>query len=104
MGSAQIAIPREAIQAFCEKWNVEELCLFGSVLREDFGPDSDVDVLVTFADDARWGLFDLGHMEDELRAIFARDVDLVTRRAVEASPNWIRRKHVLQHLETVYAR
>ena len=103
MATPRIELPRDRIQAFCRKWKVTELCLFGSVLREDFGPDSDVDVLVAFADDARWGLFDLGRMEDELRDLFGRDVDLVTRRSVEDSRNWIRRQHILDHLETVYA-
>ena len=103
MATPRIEVPRDRIQAFCRKWKVTELCLFGSVLRDDFGPDSDVDVLVTFADDARWGLFDLGRMEDELRDLFGREVDLVTRRAVDESRNWIRRQHILDHLETVYA-
>jgi len=104
MGQTRIDVPQHRIKAFCRRWKVRQLCLFGSVLRDDFGPESDVDVLVTFADDARWGLFDLGRMEDELRAIFGREVDLVTSGAVEESRNWIRRKHILEHLETVYAR
>ena len=72
-----------------------EFAFFGSVLRDDFGPDSDVDVLVSFAPAARHGLFDLVRMEDELRATFGRDVDLVTRRAVERSTNVWRRQSVL---------
>jgi hypothetical protein len=96
-------LPRAEIADFCRRWKITELALFGSALRDDFGPDSDLDLLVTFADDARWGLFDIARMEDELRAIFGRDVDLVTRPAVEQSPNWIRRQHILQHLETLYA-
>ena len=103
MAKPAIPLPREQIAAFCRRWHVRELSLFGSVLRDDFRPDSDVDVLVDFEPDARWGLLDLCHMEDDLRAIFGRDVDLVTRRAVEESPNYIRRNHVLAHLETVYA-
>jgi len=103
MAKPQIPIPHEAIRAFCARWQIREFCLFGSVLREDFGPESDVDVLVTFADDASWGLFDLVHMEDELAELLGRKVDLVTRPAVEESPNWIRRKHILGHLETIYA-
>jgi len=103
MATPQIEISQDRVCAFCRKWKVVELSLFGSVLRDDFGPESDVDVLVTFADDARWGLFDIGRMEDELRDIFGRDVDLVTRRAVEEGRNWIRRQHILEHLETVYA-
>jgi predicted nucleotidyltransferase len=81
---------------------VKEFSLFGSALRDDFRPDSDVDVLVRFAEDARWGLFDLVHMEEELSGILGRRVDLVDRRSVEASPNYIRRRHILSSLETVY--
>jgi len=102
MGIPRIDFDRHRIAAFCRKWKVTEFSLFGSVLRDDFTPDSDVDVLVQFAEDARWGLFDLCRMEDELREIFGRDVDLITRRSVEQSPNWIRRKHILESLETVH--
>ena len=99
---ARISIDRRAIAEFCGKWKITELAFFGSVLRDDFRPDSDVDVLVSFADDARWGLFDLVHMEDELGAILGRRVDLVERKAVEAGANYIRRRHILRSLEPVY--
>lgn len=102
MPVAQIAVPYEEIVAFCQRWKIVELALFGSVLRADFRPDSDVDVLVTFADDARWSLFDVVEMQDELAAIFGRAVDLVERRAVERSENYIRRNHILRSAETVY--
>ena len=100
--SPRIPIDHEKIAAFCRKWKVTELALFGSVLREDFRPDSDVDVLVSFAEVAHWGLFDLCRMEDELRDIFGREVHLVSRRGVEEGRNWIRRKHILEHMETVH--
>jgi predicted nucleotidyltransferase len=103
MTSARIEIPYERIAAFCRRWKITELALFGSVLREDFRPDSDVDVLVTFAPDHRWTLFDLVRMEDELSSILGRSVDLVEREAVERSPNYIRRKAILSSLEPVYA-
>ena len=86
---------KEKLRDFCRKWKVTEFSLFGSVVREDFGPESDVDVMVRFADDARWSLFDEVHMEDELVEIFGRDVDLLTRRAVERSRNPIRRDSIL---------
>ena len=98
----RIAVDREKIAEFCRKWRIKELSFFGSVLREDFRPESDVDLLVVFADDTHWGLFDFGRMEDELRTIFNRKVDLVTRRAVEESPNYIRRNHILRHMEVVH--
>ena len=98
----RIPIDRERIAGFCRKWRITEFALFGSVLREDFRPDSDVDVLVTFAPDARWGLFHVCRMEDELRAMFGRPVDLVTRDSVEQSENYIRRRAVLRSLEVIH--
>lgn len=102
MSTARIAIPYEAIVEFCKRWKVTELALFGSVLRDDFRPDSDVDVLVTFAPDSRWTLFDLVHMEDELEEIVGRKVDIVSRRAVEQSENYIRRRAILGAAEPFY--
>jgi len=101
--AARIPIDRERIAEFYRRWNVTEFSLFGSVLREDFGPDSDVDVLVSFREESHWGLFDICRMEDELQDIFGRKVDLVTRRAVESGKNYIRRKNILEHMETVLA-
>lgn len=101
--TARIAIPSEELAAFCERWQITDLALFGSVLRDDFGPDSDIDVLVGFAREARHSLFDLVDMEQELKAIFGRDVDMVERADVERSENYIRRKAVLQSAETIYA-
>ena len=102
MTSARVAIPYEAIAAFCRRWQIIEFSLFGSVLRDDFRPDSDIDVLVTFAPDSRWGLFDLVRMEDELKDIFGRDVDLIEKTAVEQSENYIRRRQILSSYEPVY--
>ena len=98
----KVDIPLKRIAAFCSKWHISELALFGSVLGPDFGPRSDIDVLVTFEPDSRHNLFDLVQMEDELRAIFGRDVDLIDRKSVEASRNYIRRREVLGSMETVY--
>jgi predicted nucleotidyltransferase len=103
MTEKPITIPKDEIADFCRRWRVTEMALFGSILRQDFGPGSDVDVLVSFAPDARWSLFDLVRMEDELRAILGREVDLVERVAVEQSENYIRRKSILSNLEVVYA-
>lgn len=101
--TANIELPREAIADFCRRWKVVELALFGSVLRDDFRPDSDVDVLVKFAPDAGHTLFDLVRMQDELSGILGREVDLVTRDAVETSRNYLRRKLILDSAEVVYA-
>ena len=97
-----ISFDRERIAEFCRRWKIVELALFGSVLRQDFRPDSDVDVLVTFAPDARWSLFDAAAMEEELELVFGRRVDLVTRRAVESSHNWIRKQAILEAAQPVY--
>ena len=99
---AHIHISKEKIAEFCRKLKITELALFGSVLRNDFRPDSDVDVLVTFEPDTHYSLFDLVHAQDELKAILGREVDLVERNSVERSENYIRRKHILSSLEPVY--
>ena len=101
--SAQIDIPAEAVAVFCRQWKITELALFGSVLRPDFGPDSDVDVLVVFDPAARHTLFDMVRMQDELEEILGRKVDLVSRRGVERSRNYVRKQAILASAETVYA-
>lgn len=98
-----IEIPREKIAEFCQSWKITEFALFGSVLRDDFRPDSDIDVLVNFAPDSKWTLFDHVDMQDELVAIFGRKVDLVSRRGIERSRNYIRKKAILESAEVVYA-
>ena len=102
MAGAHTDLPIQEIGEFCRKWDIVELALFGSVLREDFRPDSDIDVLVTFARGARWQLADLMRLEDELGAILGRRVDLVERDAVERSENYIRRRHILRSAEPIY--
>ncbi len=101
--SLKIEIPHQAVAAFCKKWQIAEFALFGSVLRDDFKPDSDVDVLVQFAPEAEHTLFDLVRMQDELSALFGREVDLVTKRAIESSRNYLRRQAILGAAEVVYA-
>jgi len=98
-----IAISRDKITDFCQRWKITEFAFFGLVLRDDFRPDSDIDVLVTFAPDAQWSLFDHVDMQDELEALFGRKVDLVSRRGIERSRNYIRRKSILGSAEVVYA-
>jgi len=96
----RIDIDREKIAAFCRKWKITEFALFGSVLRDDFRPDSDVDVLVTFADDAPWSLLDIVALQNELMEVFGRDVDVVEKCAVR---NPFRRRNILKHNEVIYA-
>ena len=100
MTKARIDVPMDRIADFCRKWQVTELSLFGSVLRDDFGPESDVDVLVVFLPGAPWSLFDLVDMREELAAVFGRDVDLVEKRGLR---NPFRRHSILTTREVLYA-
>jgi predicted nucleotidyltransferase len=102
-GLLQFSWPLESIEDFCRRWKIVELAVFGSVLRDDFRPDSDLDFLVRFAPDARWSLFDHARMERELEGLLGREVDLVSRSAVERSRNWIRREEILGTARTLYA-
>src|SRR6266481_4612089 len=102
MPTPKIPFPVDQIAAFCQKWKITELALFGSVLRDDFRPESDVDVLVSFAPDAEWSLFDIVNMQEELEKAFGRKVDLVSRRGLEASRNYIRRKAILSSSEVIH--
>jgi len=103
MADGPLAIPEHRLTDYCRRWKVAEMAIFGSALRQDFGPDSDIDILVSFNADARWGLFDLVKMEEELAALLGRPVDLVPRQAVEQSENYIRRESILGNSEVVYA-
>jgi len=100
--AAKIAIDHDRIDDFCGRWKVRELALFGSVLREDFTPQSDVDVLIDFEPGARWSLLDLVDMESELEDIVGRDVDLVSRRGIEARRKYNRREAILSSAEPIH--
>lgn len=102
IASVKIPLPDLEIEELCRRWRVAELALFGSVLRDDFRLDSDVDVLVTFEPGAHWSLFDMVRMQKELESVLGRKVDLVERKAVEQSENYIRRKRILGSLVPVY--
>ncbi len=99
---AKIAIPDEALRALCRRWGIIELALFGSVLRDDFGPESDVDVLVALETGMHWDFERIAKMRRELEALWGRQVDLVEKRLVEQSENYIRRKHILHNAEPIY--
>ena len=93
----------ERLLEVCRRWRVTELALFGSFARGEAGPASDVDLLVTFDPEARWSLWDHIGAQADLAEVFGRPVDLVTRRAVERSKNWIRRADILESARVVYA-
>jgi len=94
--------PMDKIAEFCRRWKIQEMAVFGSALRADFSPESDIDVIVAFDDTAEWSLLDHIRMQQELQAILQRDVDLVTRRAIERSQNWIRRKEILSTASIIF--
>jgi len=98
----RVAVPRKKLAEFCSRWKITELAFFGSVLRDDFRPNSDIDLLVSFNPRAKISLFDLVRMQNELKEIFGRDVDLVERRAIEKSENYIRRKSILSNTKVIY--
>ena len=100
--NAKIKIPQDKIADFCKRWKISEFALFGSILRDDFGPNSDIDVLITLASDSHWGLLALVHMNRELESIFGRKVDLVSRRGIEASRNYIRRNAILKSAQVIH--
>src|SRR2546423_5392847 len=98
-----IDLPLDAIAAFCRKWTITEFALFGSVLRDDFRLDSDIDVLVRFAPDANYSLLAFARTANELSDLLGRAVDLVSCEEVEQSTNWIRRKEIQRSVEVYYA-
>ena len=103
MLTAHVNVPESQIADFCRRWGVQEFALFGSVLRDDFRPDSDVDVLYTMKPDARhdWDVY--WGMKEELERLYGRPVDLVKKKLIQESPNWVRRRHILANHRVIYA-
>lgn len=96
-----MALPEEAIADFCKQWKIEEFYLFGSILRDDFHSGSDIDVMVQFSADARWG-FEFAAIKRGLEELFERKVDLLTKGSIEKSRNWIRRQEILTTARLIY--
>ena len=96
----QVQLDRKALASFCRKWRIRELSLFGSALRDDFGPESDLDFLVSFDPESSWDLWDLVDMRDELISIAGREVDIVAK---EALRNPYRRRQILSNHEVIHA-
>lgn len=99
----RIPLDMEKIETFCKKWQIVEFSLFGSVLTDDFRPDSDVDVMVEFVRPGIWKLHDLDLMEEELTQILGRTADLSTKLGIVHMPNYIRRKSILNGSRVFYA-
>jgi uncharacterized protein len=100
---AAIDLPMEKIAEFCDRWQVTEFTLFGSVLRDDFRPDSDIDVMVQFHSEAHPTFSSLDQMEAELKTMFQRDIDLITHQGIETSRNYLRRHEILSSAQVIYA-
>ena len=100
MSGKKFRLPRKKIAEFCKRWSITEFSLFGSVLREDFRPDSDVDVLVSIDPGAHIGLFELAQMQIELEKMFKRPVDLVEKEGIR---NPYRRREILKTAQVIYA-
>ena len=101
--SPKVNIDRERLAQFCRQRGIEELSLFGSALRQDFSDTSDVDLLVTFKPQSHPTLFDFVRMQEELSQLFHRPVDLVSRRGLERSANYLRRTGILSTAQPLYA-
>lgn len=95
----RVRIPQKELNKFCQQYQIKRLALFGSVLRKDFRPESDVDVLVLFSPEARVGLLTLSRMRRELSSLFNRHVDLVPMDGLKP----VIREHVLSDIEEIYA-
>ena len=96
-------IDSEKIAEFCNRWKISTLALFGSITRGELGPDSDIDLLVTFKGDADWSMFDHFTMEEELSKILGREVDLVSVKALEENQNPVYRQEILNSARQIYA-
>ena len=103
MESIDLGVETSVIANFCRRWKIKQLAVFGSAAAGVLRPDSDIDLLVTFAPDAEWTMFDHYRMENELVELFARDVDLVNIRALEENPNRIYRQQIIKSAKVVYA-
>jgi len=103
MQNTPLPISKIELAEFCRRWLIAVLAVFGSALREDFNANSDIDLLVSFAPEARWSLLDHIEIEEEFSKLLGRPVDLVSKRAVTRSDNWIRRKSILENAQIIYA-
>jgi predicted nucleotidyltransferase len=103
MKSMNLGIGTEKIADFCQRWKINKLAIFGSALREEFRPDSDIDLLVTFSSNADWTMFDHFTMEEELSRLLGREVDLISIQAVKENPNPITRREILDSARQIYA-
>lgn len=98
----RIGLSLQEIASFCQRWQITEMALFGSVLRSDFHPHSDIDFLLRFSPTARQGLLTLAHIKHHLQDLTGRKVDLLLMPSIEQSDNWIRRHDILSTAQVIY--
>jgi len=103
MTGSHVYIPQREIRAFCKKYGIKEIALFGSALSGEINEESDIDLLITFQDNSHHTVFDLVRMKQELQQIFKCKIDLVSKRGIESSRNYIRKNAILDSAEIVYA-
>jgi uncharacterized protein len=99
---ARLGASAEALAQFCRRWHITEMALFGSVLRDDFGAESDIDLLVSFDPGFRRGLAEMMEMQSQIQQLLGRDVDLIVRKALERSENVSRRQRILNSAQVIY--
>ena len=97
-----VEVASDQLTQFCQRWKVSELAVFGSALHKNYPLESDLDLLISFEEDAHWGLFDLVTMESELGVIFNKEIDLVEKKAVTNSENYLRRKGILDNIQIIF--
>ncbi|MEI6426848.1 MAG: nucleotidyltransferase domain-containing protein [Pseudanabaena sp. ELA607] len=95
-------LPIEQIEAFCQYWQIQELYVFGSILRDDFCDDSDIDFLYSLSSTVSWSFSNLLRAEQDLSAIVGRDVDLVSKKSIDRDRNWLRRQNIFNSMRLVY--
>ncbi|MEO1621586.1 MAG: nucleotidyltransferase domain-containing protein [Cyanobacteria bacterium J06632_3] len=100
----RVGLTEAKLDSFCQKWGIESVALFGSVLRQDFNANSDIDLLVSFMPDAKQGLLTLVEMKFALEALLNRTADIVVRQSIEESENWIRKQEILSTAKLIYER
>lgn len=98
----RLGLSTEEIVQFCQQWNIMEFALFGSVLSNQFHPNSDIDILIRFAPNTRQGLLTLAKIKHALEAQIGRKVDIVLKESIENSENWIRRNDILKSAQIIY--
>jgi len=98
-----INIQEEQLGEICKKYKIRELAIFGSALREDFNEKSDVDLLVEFKPDSGISLFDIVDLKEAFESFWGREVDIVSKKAIQMSRNYLKKKAILDNYKVIYA-